>query len=476
MEWRPEEIGSTIHNAVALIQVCSASTCVLFHMLDLVTMPQDLRLLLESSSILKVCHGFESSDRVRLVSQFGVNPVSFVDTALLAKLQGFVRCGLKALVNEHFYPLFLDKTLATSDWASEWLTPDQILYAATDAWITRELYIRLKAMETRNTAPVTYNDTVYFPAPILNDSTDPFESPKSDSSPERSTQTTLTERIPIPIPAPLPSPSISIIPSSPPKEGSSDVPHLITSRSTAPVDIPTSKSPKMKAKVGEGGESVSKRSVKTVIAEQRRTITPPSTVAVDSLKPQPASIPISPRRNSDNGMSDTSSSCSDGLQHSASDHSDDRSSVQTSDMTPPIRPSIALLPSPTAALTEAQYPRKTTKTSVYAALEKGALSRRAVRIAGLRNDPVTPTTITSIPPPITKKTPPICDDGSDSGEAALESLELLTPEDLMPSTPTGCMTPLSDLPAASARSGWGRPLLLLASLSVVYIATTTPPW
>jgi hypothetical protein len=43
--------------------------------------------------------------------------------------------------------MYLDKTLATSDWAAEWLTPEQIVYAATDAWITRELYLKLSMQE-----------------------------------------------------------------------------------------------------------------------------------------------------------------------------------------------------------------------------------------------------------------------------------------------------------------------------------------
>jgi ribonuclease D len=38
----------------------------------------------------------------------------------------------------------ISKKARLSNWAAPQLTPDQIAYAATDAWISRELYLRFE--------------------------------------------------------------------------------------------------------------------------------------------------------------------------------------------------------------------------------------------------------------------------------------------------------------------------------------------
>jgi hypothetical protein len=48
----------------------------------------------------QVCHGFETSDRMRLNRDFGVSPQNFIDTADLARRLGNWRCGLKVKLLE----------------------------------------------------------------------------------------------------------------------------------------------------------------------------------------------------------------------------------------------------------------------------------------------------------------------------------------------------------------------------------------
>eukprot|EP00301_Raphidiophrys_heterophryoidea_P020237 c4989_g1_i1.p1 GENE.c4989_g1_i1~~c4989_g1_i1.p1 ORF type:complete len:328 (-),score=32.63 c4989_g1_i1:360-1202(-) len=153
MEWRPEDPTKDEINKVALIQICTSTTCLLFHMLELGHMPDLLRSMLEDACVQKVCHGFETSDCIRLRRDFGIVPRNFVDTAQFARCLGNRRCGLQTLVNQHFFPLYLDKSLATSDWGAVWLTPDQTLYAATDAWVTRELFLKLIACQSSLSVP-----------------------------------------------------------------------------------------------------------------------------------------------------------------------------------------------------------------------------------------------------------------------------------------------------------------------------------
>eukprot|EP00301_Raphidiophrys_heterophryoidea_P026036 c8880_g1_i1.p1 GENE.c8880_g1_i1~~c8880_g1_i1.p1 ORF type:complete len:269 (+),score=48.32 c8880_g1_i1:246-1052(+) len=171
MEWRPEDPTKAEINKVALIQISTASTCLLFHMLELGHMPDALRSVLEDASVQKVCHGFDTSDRLRLERDFGVFAQNVVDTAMLARCLGNRHCGLKSLVNQHFFPLYLDKTLATSDWAAQWLTPAQTLYAATDAWVTRELFLKLLAMQSpeslKSLPGLGMTNQVCYPSPLI---------------------------------------------------------------------------------------------------------------------------------------------------------------------------------------------------------------------------------------------------------------------------------------------------------------------
>lgn len=142
MEWKPE-LKPDQNHPIALIQISTRTKCVIFCMLKLGFMPKILRKILTNPSICKVGHSFDKIDAQKLWQYYHVESQNMVDLKTHANsLNCFSRLGLQTLTAEVF-SCYLDKSLRCSDWASNVLTEDQILYAATDAWVTRELYVQL---------------------------------------------------------------------------------------------------------------------------------------------------------------------------------------------------------------------------------------------------------------------------------------------------------------------------------------------
>ncbi len=72
----------------------------------------------------------------------GFSPAGFTGLGRLAKTRGIKNQGLRGLAAV-VLGIRITKSAQTSNWARDRLTEAQIRYAATDAWIGRELYLRL---------------------------------------------------------------------------------------------------------------------------------------------------------------------------------------------------------------------------------------------------------------------------------------------------------------------------------------------
>jgi ribonuclease D len=72
-------------------------------------------------------------------------PAGFVDVGELAKRAGCMHHGLRGLATL-LLGFRVSKSSQTSNWANATLTPAQIEYAATDAWVGRELYHKLQSL------------------------------------------------------------------------------------------------------------------------------------------------------------------------------------------------------------------------------------------------------------------------------------------------------------------------------------------
>ncbi|HEV2708068.1 MAG TPA: HRDC domain-containing protein [Pyrinomonadaceae bacterium] len=101
-----------------------------------------LRPLVESPAVSMVAHNARFDEGVLVGA--GLHPVGFIDTLRLARLALNLDSYSLASVTEHLLGLPLDKTLQNSNWRRRPLTKAQLLYAATDARITLEVYETLR--------------------------------------------------------------------------------------------------------------------------------------------------------------------------------------------------------------------------------------------------------------------------------------------------------------------------------------------
>lgn len=126
--------------SVSLLQLATTEHALLFRLHTL----KDFSLLtkfFEDESIVKV--GVAIRDDIKgLQKLFPFQARGFIELADMAKERGLKNFGLKGMTEE-VLALTLSKRAKLSNWESSSLKNDQKLYAATDAWIGREIYVAL---------------------------------------------------------------------------------------------------------------------------------------------------------------------------------------------------------------------------------------------------------------------------------------------------------------------------------------------
>ena len=96
--------------------------------------------ILESETILKT--GVAIKDDVKELRKMeDFKPGGFVEIADITVKLGYENRGLRALAGLLMHGR-ISKAAQVSNWARAELDQKQIRYAATDAWISRELYVR----------------------------------------------------------------------------------------------------------------------------------------------------------------------------------------------------------------------------------------------------------------------------------------------------------------------------------------------
>jgi ribonuclease D len=100
--------------------------------------------ILSSETITKA--GVSVADDLRnLKKLFEFQESAVVDLGKVAKRHGLKQTGVRNLAGI-FLGTRIPKGAKTTNWAARRLTPQQIAYAATDAWVCRELYLRFKQL------------------------------------------------------------------------------------------------------------------------------------------------------------------------------------------------------------------------------------------------------------------------------------------------------------------------------------------
>jgi ribonuclease D len=134
-------------NEVSLLQLCNSEKCFLFR-LNRIGMPEMLTSLLSNKNIVKT--GVAIRDDISGLKRLRhFEPKNFIDLQPFVKDFGIEDNGLKKLV-ANILGFQISKRQQTSNWEQEILTPAQIEYAATDAWVCYEIYMSLNNILKNN--------------------------------------------------------------------------------------------------------------------------------------------------------------------------------------------------------------------------------------------------------------------------------------------------------------------------------------
>lgn len=122
----------------SLVQVATSHAVYLF-LLKRLDFAEALTELLENSAIVKAGIGL-GHDFTKLKMRFPFEEKNVVDLSAIARRHGMEQTGVRNLA-ALFLGFRIAKGQKTSNWGRAELTQNQILYAATDAWVCRELYL-----------------------------------------------------------------------------------------------------------------------------------------------------------------------------------------------------------------------------------------------------------------------------------------------------------------------------------------------
>lgn len=131
-------------NKVSLIQIAGENKVWIFHILQFQIGPK-FKHFLENENILKV--GVAIGDDVKKIRRStGVSIQGTLDLSNLSKKKGLAESGLKTLTGR-LLNARLSKRQQTSNWETFPLSEAQIIYAATDAWVCREIFFKLLSLQ-----------------------------------------------------------------------------------------------------------------------------------------------------------------------------------------------------------------------------------------------------------------------------------------------------------------------------------------
>jgi len=130
-------------NKVSLIQLATSDFACLFR-INKIGIPEELVNILADPKIIKA--GVAVHDDIRFLKKVRkFNPEGFVDLQRFVKDFGIQSSGLKKLT-AIVLGFRISKRQQVTDWEASQLTEAQQVYAATDAWVCREIYVKLTSI------------------------------------------------------------------------------------------------------------------------------------------------------------------------------------------------------------------------------------------------------------------------------------------------------------------------------------------
>jgi ribonuclease D len=129
-----------ISHPPALVQLAGETQAWIFQLRKL-TRLDDLFAIFSNTRILKA--GVALADDLKKLNELHpFKPAAFAEVGDLARKLGYTQTGLRTLAGL-VLGFRVSKREQRSNWARSQLTPSQINYAATDAWVSRELFVAL---------------------------------------------------------------------------------------------------------------------------------------------------------------------------------------------------------------------------------------------------------------------------------------------------------------------------------------------
>lgn len=126
---------------VSILQLGGSDCVWVFKLAGLSKSYEKIFAVLENPNIKKVGVAVKGDvNALRKLHEF--TPAGFEDISEKTRSIGIVNTGLKNLAGL-FLGRRISKSVQMSNWAAETLTQKQIMYAATDAWISRDLHIEV---------------------------------------------------------------------------------------------------------------------------------------------------------------------------------------------------------------------------------------------------------------------------------------------------------------------------------------------
>ena len=158
-ETRPTFSPDQHSNGTALLQLSGAEKAYLFRLRQMGAIPRRLCDILANPAIVKV--GAAIHDDVRGLQRFaGFQPRNFVDLQKIVWEYGIRDKSVKKMT-AIILGFKISKAQQLSNWEAERLSESQQRYAATDAWVCREMYLRLQKAPKAPLTPEQLHPELY---------------------------------------------------------------------------------------------------------------------------------------------------------------------------------------------------------------------------------------------------------------------------------------------------------------------------
>lgn len=132
--------GASNRKNVALLQLSSREKTYIFR-LSIIGLPKELCDFLSSDRFTKI--GLSSRDDIKGLQKLTpFTPAGFIDLQSIAPDYGIEEKSLRKMA-AIVLGFRISKAQQLSNWESETLNEKQIRYAATDSWVTRQIYVKM---------------------------------------------------------------------------------------------------------------------------------------------------------------------------------------------------------------------------------------------------------------------------------------------------------------------------------------------